>query len=285
MPEAEGTETAGLLDAKEIKAALIAERKRLGVGIVLSEVEADYHRLLVNREMSATFERLETAGSNWLYLSGDMRNPAEVARILTEIRTRFGRLDAALHGAGLIEDKLIKDKTWDSFERVLETKAVSSYLLARELTEFLDTLRFVSFFSSVAGTFPNRGQADYTAGNEVMNKLALLLTNSWSKASCKVVALCWGPWEKGMAGDAVQQQFRSRGVEPITVSEGRQALVRELATAAGSPVVVLGRGPWEQLGHASSAEDAAHSGESENPTPAPSTTSEGENLPNRREHA
>jgi len=285
MPPEEGAETAVLSGEKELKAALIAERQRQGLEIVLPEVEADYHRLLANREMLATFERLEAAGSSWLYLSGDVRETTDVARILTEVRTRYGRLDAALHGAGLIDDKLLMDKAWDSFERVFETKALSTYLLTRELAGFLDTLRFVAFFSSVAGAFPNRGQADYTAGNEVMNKLALALTNSWSNASCKVVALCWGPWEKGMAGDAVQQQFRSRGVEPITVSEGRQALIRELAASNGRPVLVLGRGPWEHVPQPNSTKAAAPDGKLDGPVPNPQMAADEQGSPPGKEPA
>jgi hypothetical protein len=48
-----------------------------------------------------------------------------------------------------------------------------------------------------------------------------------------------------MASDTVQKQFRARGIEPISVSAGRSALIRELAADGRDPVIVLGRGPWE----------------------------------------
>ena len=38
-----------------------------------------------------------------------------------------------IHGAGVIEDKLLRDKTPESFDRVFGTKVDSSLLLARKL--------------------------------------------------------------------------------------------------------------------------------------------------------
>ena len=35
---------------------------------------------------------------------------------------KYGKIDGVLHGAGVIEDKLIKDKTPESFDRVFGTK-------------------------------------------------------------------------------------------------------------------------------------------------------------------
>src|SRR5690606_16309284 len=175
--------------------------------------------------ISVFFERLTRVPTWSSYVSADVCDAAAMAGALAAIRSQYGRLDAVLHGAGVIEDKLLASKRWESFERVFETKALSAHVLARALPEYLGTLRFVGFFSSVAGAFPNRGQADYVAGNEVANKLALSLASEWAAAGCRVVSLNWGPWEKGMASDVVQQQFRARGIEPIAVAAGRRAMV------------------------------------------------------------
>ncbi len=244
-PGDEEEATASISGDRELKAALIAGRRQRGLSVRLPEVEADFRRVMADREIRNTLKRLEVAGSKWVYYEADVCNPDDLTRVLSAVQEKFGRLDAVIHGAGRIEDKLLADKDWKSFERVFETKALSAYLLARDLTPFLKTLKFVAFFSSVAGAFPNRGQADYTAGNEVMNKLAIMIANTWSDSPCRVVALNWGPWEKGMANEAVQSQFQSRGIEPISVPDGRAALLRELTSVSSDPVVVLGRGPWE----------------------------------------
>ena len=85
----------------------------------------------------------------------------------------FGSYLDQLYGAlqGLTGAPVSFSTSMVSFERVFETKALSAFVLAQALPEFLKTLRFVAFFTSVAGAFSNRGQADYVAGNEVANKI------------------------------------------------------------------------------------------------------------------
>jgi NAD(P)-dependent dehydrogenase (short-subunit alcohol dehydrogenase family) len=136
---------------------------------------------------------------------------------------------------------LIEDKSPDSFDRVFNTKVSGAFVLARTLRP--DT-RFLVFFSSVAGCFGSRGQADYAAANEVLNKLALYLDARWQG---RVVALNWGPWEgPGMVSEHVRRQFAERGVLMITPEAGKRALGRELRYGRkGEVEVVLGDGPWE----------------------------------------
>jgi NAD(P)-dependent dehydrogenase (short-subunit alcohol dehydrogenase family) len=161
--------------------------------------------------------------------------------LIDEIYQSFGRLDGVIHGAGIIEDKLVKDKTLDSFDRVLSTKAESAFILSRRLRP--ESLRFLIFFSSVAGRFGNRGQADYTAANEVLNKLAVYLDHWWP---ARVVSINWGPWQKrGMVSPELERQFAERGVQLIPPATGRRILDRELRYGRkGDAEVVMAGGEW-----------------------------------------
>jgi len=248
-PEAEGAATAELTDPAQLRRALLEVRRQQGRSTALPDIEADLRRLLTEREMRETFAKLDEVGVRWEYLAADVRDPEDVARLAAHIQERWGSLHAIVHGAGTIEDKLLADKTWDSFERVFETKALSAFLLMREVVQLFDDVRFVAFFSSVAGAFPNRGQSDYVAGNEVMNKVALALADGRSESRCRVVALNWGPWEKGMASEGVQRQFRDRGIEPIGVAAGCAAFLDEIDARDDAALLVLGRGPWTNPHH------------------------------------
>jgi hypothetical protein len=104
-----------------------------------------------------------------------------------------------------------------------------------------DELRFLTLFSSVSGRFGNRGQADYAAASEALNKLAQALDRAWP---ARVTAIDWGPWHTtGMASDLIQRQFAERGVELIDVEVGCRMLDEELCRGGqGAPEVLIGGG-------------------------------------------
>ena len=142
-----------------------------------------------------------------------------------------------IHGAGLIEDRLVRDKGRDSLMRVMQAKAGAAGTLAQHLRE--DSLRFMVFFGSVAGRFGNRGQADYAAASEVLAKLACELDRRWA---ARVVAIDWGPWRSaGMVSPELERQFASRGVALIGLDQGCALLEEELLRGSkGAAEVLLG---------------------------------------------
>jgi hypothetical protein len=154
-----------------------------------------------------------------------------------------------IHGAGTIEDKLIKDKSVESFERVLATKVDSLITLAAHVRP--DRLRYLAIFSSISARMGNRGQADYAAASEVLNKLALELDRQWP--STHVVSLNWGPWlATGMVSPEVQRQFAERGVPLIPIEVGCAALVDELQLGHPGEVEIV-VGGWSDDSARSSA--------------------------------
>ena len=245
LPEPEeSSETIGLNSPQELKRALVEQRQRLGQVVTPVDIEKAYHRLLKDREMRRTFAAARESGASLRYYSVDVRDEEAFGRVLREIYQAYGRIDGVVHGAGIIEDKLVVDKAPDSFDRVFDTKADSAFILSRTLRP--DSLKFLVLFSSVAGCFGNRGQADYAAANEVLNKVALCLDSQWPG---RVVSINWGPWEKaGMVSKEVQQQFAKRGVQLIPPVGGRKAFDQEIRFGRkGETIIILGDGPWKDM--------------------------------------
>jgi NAD(P)-dependent dehydrogenase (short-subunit alcohol dehydrogenase family) len=167
------------------------------------------------------------------------------ASLIRGLYRSYGRIDAVIHAAGIIEDKLHCDKSAASFARVFDTKADSAFVLARELNP--ETVKLLVFFSSVAGSFGSRGQCDYTAANGLLNALATHLDRRWGG---RVVAINWGPWgDVGMASaPEVQRQFLERGIPLVRPSAGRRAFDDELRRGRkGDSVVVWGSGPQQPI--------------------------------------
>ena len=184
-----------------------------------------------------------------MYRVADVRDPAAVATLVGSIYARHGRIDGVIHGAGLIEDKRIVDKDADSWLRVVETKALSAYTIARALKP--EGLRFFVLFGSVAGRYGNSGQADYGAGNELLNRFAWQLRALWPH-TVKIAVLNWGPWAgtrhgSGMVSDETKRKFAARGVDLVEPNGGALACRDEILYGPiGDVEIVIGEGSWER---------------------------------------
>jgi acyl transferase domain-containing protein/NAD(P)H-dependent flavin oxidoreductase YrpB (nitropropane dioxygenase family)/NAD(P)-dependent dehydrogenase (short-subunit alcohol dehydrogenase family) len=228
---------------KDIKARLIAEMRGRGEQVAPAAVEKAYARLRAAREIRDNFAAMQEAGAQVHYVQADVRDPARFGGLIDRIYQDFGRLDGVIHGAGVIEDKLIADKTPESFDRVFDTKVDSAFVLARKLRA--ETLKLLVFFASVAGSFGNRGQADYAAANEVLNQLAQHLDR---RLPARVVAINWGPWDTaGMVSPELRKQFGQRGIELIPPALGLEMFEREIRDGRkGECGVLIGGAGWRE---------------------------------------
>lgn len=250
--EAEPAALAGLTAPRELKAALMEHLRQQGAEVTLARVEADYNRLIKAREMRANLARITQTGARVEYVHADVRDEQALANVVAQIYARHGRIDGVVHGAGVIEDKLVQDKTPESFDRVFDTKADSAWTLSRCLRP--EGLQFLAFFTSAAGVFGNRGQADYAATNEVLNHLAAYLDHRWPG---RVFAINWGPWQKsGMVSAELEKGFAQRGINLVTVPAGRAFFIRELESGRkGETSIVAAGGNW---GAAATNGDVSH---------------------------
>ena len=240
----EAADTAGIVEIPRLKAALTARLRASSTAVKPAAVEAALQRLLKDREIAHSIESLRRAGAKVEYHSVDVRDEAAFGALIDAIYAQHGRLDVVVHGAGIIEDKLIRDKTPESFDRVLHTKADSAFLLSRKLRP--ESLQCLLLMSSITAAFGNRAQADYAAANGIMNGLAVLLSAQWP---ARVVAMNWGPWaQSGMVSEEVRQQFLIRGIQMIPLDGGAQAALHEIEAGPQSdPIVAMGEGPWRDI--------------------------------------
>ncbi|MEL7451164.1 MAG: SDR family NAD(P)-dependent oxidoreductase, partial [Pseudomonadota bacterium] len=249
-PQPEDDATRALESDAELKAHFIRSAREAGDEVRPIEIQRKVSRLRNEREMLANLADLKAAGARIDYRVCDMADADATAELFAGIYSDYGRLDGVVHGAGIIEDKLLVDKTDDSWFRVFDIKADSAFLLARHLRP--DNLRFVVLFTSVAGRYGNSGQTDYAAANEVVNRAAWALQQRYGDA-VKVCAINWGPWAatthgQGMVSAEAERKFAARGVRLVYPRAGRELFMHEITAAPTDEVeVIAGEGPWEQV--------------------------------------
>lgn len=239
--ESESPATQGINDLTELRRQLLVQAKAEGRCQTPAQIEKTLQALLNDRVIRQNLQWFRERGKVE-YHEVDVCDATRFGPVIDGIYERYGRLDAVIHGAGIIEDKLIIDKPPESLDRVFDTKADSAFILSQHLQP--ESLKLLAFFASVAGRFGNRGQGDYSATNEVITRLAWKLDQSWSNT--RVIAIQWGPWDTtGMASGAVKRQFQERGIVPIPLDDGAQFFVKEvLYGLKGDVEVIAGEGPW-----------------------------------------
>jgi NAD(P)-dependent dehydrogenase (short-subunit alcohol dehydrogenase family) len=236
LPAPEAPSTRGL-DRTALRQRFIEEARGRGEPIVPPEMERSIGRVLKDRQIRANLEAAAAAGAAVEYHPLDVRDARQFGRLIDSLYERFGRIDGVVHGAGIVEDRRIVDKTPESFARVFGTKVDSAWTLARKLRP--ESLKFLAFFGSVSGRFGNAGQVDYSAANEVLNKLADSLNRRWPG---RVVCINWGPWDGGMVSDELRRLYAAAGLRLISVEEGVAAFLAEIRrTDRTSAEVVIGR--------------------------------------------
>ena len=132
-PSAEPAWSRDALTAAELRKRIINLAKANGRTVTPALVEKEIAGVLRDREIRANLEGFREKGARVVYHSADVRDEAGMEAILTSIYNEHGRIDAVIHGAGIIEDKLLVDKTAESFHWVFDTKADSTWLLNRHL--------------------------------------------------------------------------------------------------------------------------------------------------------
>ncbi|MBV8609056.1 MAG: SDR family NAD(P)-dependent oxidoreductase, partial [Singulisphaera sp.] len=234
--------TRGVTAPAELKTILHQVLARGGMPVSPPELERAYQALRRQREIRENLKIFQEAGATVEYARADVRDAETMHRVLDRWRERFGPIAGLIHGAGVIQDKLLRDKTPESFDRVLGTKVEGALTLARLVAP--ESLRFAAFFSSVAGRFGNRGQADYAAANEALNKLAIWLDRRWPG---RVVSMIWGPWSGvGMVSD-LEDHLGRRGLGMIVPELGALRLADELSRGTGGDVEVVVAGDLGSL--------------------------------------
>jgi phthiocerol/phenolphthiocerol synthesis type-I polyketide synthase D len=151
---------------------------------------------------------------------GDIASDAVAERLVTAAEAGGLQLRGVVHAAAVIDDSLVAMMPRESLDRVWSPKAAGALRLhqatvAHELDWWLA-------FSSTSSLLGSPGQTAYASANAWVDALV-----SWRRASgLPATSINWGPWsEVGVA-----RSLTNSAVDPITPSEGTEALESLLAT-------------------------------------------------------
>jgi len=221
-PTEEPTWLRGLTSEPAIKEAIL---KNAAKKLTPKELEGEFKSRMANREILDNLAEFGKAGSKVAYYSADIRDEKELAAVTAQIRQNLGTITGLIHGAGVLRDRKIEDKTRDQLDDVLDTKVKGLRAVLKALIP--DNLKAVILFSSFSGRFGRTGQVDYAMANEVLNKVAHKLRIL--RPDCRSLSFNWGPWDGGMVTPGLRNLFLAEGIGLIPLHSGARQPIIELS--------------------------------------------------------
>lgn len=186
----------------------------------------------------------------------DVADEGAVRRLIGEVRERMPALKGVFHAAGVLDDGLLTDQSWQRFEKVMRPKISGAWNLHQATLDV--PLDYFVLFSSVSSVFGAPGQTNYAAANAFLDALAEHRRSN-GLAGCSIN---WGPWSDiGMASRLAareQSWFGELGIAPLAPRTALRALDAIIASASTAVSVIdcdwtaavsrLGPGLFSELG-------------------------------------
>lgn len=172
-------------------------------------------RRSADESINQLLSELSTPGCTVAYVSVDVTEPEALQGATRLVVDRVGQVTVAVHAAGVIEDAPASKKTMDSIHRVMSTKIKGAQAILQAFPDLQDLI----LFSSWAGRFGNANQTDYSAANELLDRLAVT-----SMGATRTVSIAWPPWTntKMVASipSLIRQTMEEQGVTFLDADEG-----------------------------------------------------------------
>lgn len=200
--------------------------------------------LLSRNQASATMlEVMDSWKENGVQVmleKADVSNEADVIAVVQQLRQNNMTIRGVVHAAGIIDDKMIRDQTWESFENVFKAKVAGTYHLHHALKE--EDLDFFIMMSSISSIVGNMGQANYAAANYFMN----IFAEYRRSLGLPALSICWGPWEEaGMATSSsdILKNIGNKGIYGMSKELGRKMIDKVFLKDLAS--IVVADADWE----------------------------------------
>jgi len=197
----------------------------------------------LNEKKQAKIKEWVAMGNQIQYKQVDVTEKKEIDNLIQSITQEFGNLHGIIHAAGVIQDNFILKKTKEEVQKVLLPK-VSGLVNLDEASKELN-LDFFIFFSSVAGSFGNSGQSDYSAANAFMDNYAKYRNElvGLNKRQGKTLSINWPLWKAGgmhIEEETEKTMLQNSGMIPLENVDGISALYCGLTSAVNQVMVLNG---------------------------------------------
>jgi len=140
-------------------------------------------------------------------IQGDTTDPATAERVVAETVAAFGGLDSVILNAGIAHSGTVLEQTPESFERVLRTNVIGSFLVARAaLPHILERKGSVIAISSAAALTAGPQSAAYCTSKAALSMLMKSIAIDFGPLGIRANSVC-PAWVRTDMGDAMMDEL------------------------------------------------------------------------------
>ncbi len=157
------------MDLKDKTAVVTGAGRGLGKAIALKLAQMGASLVLFDivssDSLDETTGEFNALGYKAVSVKGDVRDEADVSRLMNTAVDTFGGLDVLVNNAGITKDTLLIRMTEKDWEDVLSINLKGAFLCTREAAKIMIKRRkgTIINIASVAGVMGNAGQANYSS--------------------------------------------------------------------------------------------------------------------------
>ncbi|MEO8268268.1 MAG: SDR family NAD(P)-dependent oxidoreductase, partial [Aureliella sp.] len=222
-PLEEGPEN---IDAAETEQAYYAQFRAENPKSTVIEMRKNFVAARGRWEAYQTIQRLATRGGRVEYMVADVTDPSQIAAVVENIVSRYGKIDLLLYGAGVQKSKRLENRSLADFREVFSAKVVGLYYFQKSYSAQVRRRLTCHVLTSAYSIFGNDGQHDYGAANETLDRLCSLTA---ANSEVGWTSIAWLAWDgigmtRGTEYRALAKQRRLSKIVP----ELGQRLFREV---------------------------------------------------------
>lgn len=117
--------------------------------------------------------------NNYLHISLDLQNEADVSSLIRKVTAHFGSLDVLINNAAIASmNHLILTPT-QTFRQIFETNLIAPFILIREAAKYMSLKKWgrIINFSTVAAPLNLPGEAAYASSKAALESLTKIAAN------------------------------------------------------------------------------------------------------------
>jgi len=194
-----------------------------------------------DKELANNLARFKAAQCQFYYIKSDVNNADAVRKAVAEGEKQLAPVTMLMHSAGLNKPMLIKQLTIELMNATLKPKVNGLENLLAAVNK--EKLRYLIGFGSIIAETGMPGEAHYGLANQWLAQLGKEFQGQYP--DCKTLLMEWSVWSGAGMGERLGsvESLAQQGITAISINQGVDILVKQLAQPHKEPVIVSGRLP------------------------------------------